>query len=98
MIRAEDLACRYGGEELAVIMTGIEPAQAARRAEEIRARVATVEFGEDDRATGHLTVSIGVATAPQHGTSPEQLVRTADEALYRAKAAGRDQVVVADAS
>lgn len=95
VVRAEDLACRYGGEELAVIMAGIDPIRAADRAEEIRARVAAVVFGEDEGRSGHLTVSIGVATAPQHGTSPEQLVGTADEALYRAKAAGRDQVVVA---
>lgn len=98
VIRAEDIACRYGGEELAVIMAGIEPGQAARRAEEIRAAVAAGIFGEDDRSSGPLTVSIGVATAPQHGTTPEQLVRTADEALYRAKAAGRNRVVVGPGS
>jgi len=49
------------------------------------------------KSLGMVTISVGVAAFPQHGTSPKELMAAADAALYQAKGAGRDQVVVASA-
>lgn len=94
-IRGEDVACRYGGEELAVIMAGYDPSDAADRAERIRASIAERPFTWRGQPVGHVTVSVGVATFPRHGTTPDQVVRAADAALYEAKNAGRDRVAMA---
>jgi diguanylate cyclase (GGDEF)-like protein len=94
-IRVEDIACRYGGEEFAIIMAGLDLAEAADRAEEIRRRVAQHDFIWRDLLLGHLTVSIGIATHPRHGDGPDRLLRSADAALYRAKEGGRNRVEIA---
>ena len=93
--REEDIACRYGGEEFTVILpeTGLDAA--LRRAEQVRAAVAGMSVRHLQRELGPLTVSIGVAVYPLHATSPPLLKRLADEALYRAKHAGRDRVEAA---
>ncbi|NIC40641.1 GGDEF domain-containing protein, partial [Aquabacterium sp. A08] len=92
-VRTEDLACRYGGEEFLVLMPKMPLDMALERAEQWRQGFAE----QDIRVAGArlaLTMSLGVAVAPEHAASPEELVRHADEALYRAKAQGRNQVVV----
>lgn len=94
--RGEDIACRYGGEEFALIMPGIDLESALRRAEEIRSGIEG-----DLRANyqGHplrMTASLGVAIYPHHGSSVQQTLHAADVALYRAKQHGRNCVVVAD--
>lgn len=91
-IRTEDVACRYGGEEFVVVMAGLDPVEAVERAEQIRARIALHGFGWDGQSLGPLTISIGVATAPQHGSATDQLLGAADTALYRAKGNGRNRV------
>lgn len=85
--RLTDIAARYGGEELALILPGTEHENALEVAERVRAAVAAVD-------TGHrgLSVSIGVATGDGE-CSAEVLVEAADRAMYAAKAAGRDRVV-----
>jgi two-component system cell cycle response regulator len=93
-VRAMDLACRYGGEEFVVIMpdTGLETAQ--RIAERLRLHVAGSSFrvsGVEDPL--HVTISIGVACTGEVEESPDQLLKRADEAVYDAKAKGRNQVV-----
>ncbi len=90
--RGEDIACRYGGEEFTLILpeTGIEIA--LQRAEAIRAAVAAMRVHYLGRELPQVTVSIGVSMFPQDGDSPENLLRGADEALYRAKRQGRDRV------
>ena len=92
-LRASDSVARLGGEEFAVLMVGADPAMAAMVAERLRARVAAHTFG----ATGDsLTVSIGLASAPEDALTPDLLFCLADQALYAAKAQGRNRVVVAD--
>lgn len=91
-LRASDSVARLGGEEFAVLMVGVDKMAAARVAERIRRRVASHGFG----AGGHaLTVSIGIATAPEDATCPDALFRLADQALYAAKAKGRNRVALA---
>jgi diguanylate cyclase (GGDEF)-like protein len=93
--RGTDLAARYGGEEFAMILPHIDRDQAERVAERVRAAVADFNFLEPDHQR-RVTVSAGVATfAPGLDiASAEQLVAAADRALYAAKAAGKNRVVV----
>ncbi len=93
-IRAEDIACRYGGEEFVLILPEVSLDDAAQRAESIRlaARVLRVPFHR--QVIGPLTLSAGVAVFPDHGPSSDALLRAADAALYQAKARGRDRVAV----
>lgn len=96
-IRAEDFVCRFGGEEFVVILpTGsVEVAQA--RGERLRAKMRELNITHQGRSLGVVTISVGAAAFPQHGTSPKELMAAADAALYEAKRRGRDQVVVATA-
>jgi diguanylate cyclase (GGDEF)-like protein len=92
-LRASDSVARLGGEEFAVLLVGVDKATAARVAERIRRRVAGHGFG----AGGHaLTVSIGIATAPEDAHDADELFRLADQALYAAKAQGRNRIALAE--
>lgn len=99
MHRAHDLAARYGGEEFVCLLPDCELESARRKAERIRAAIVACAIPNvTANASGILTTSIGVACCiPQHGEHPGKLIALADAALYRAKAAGRNQVVVANA-
>jgi diguanylate cyclase (GGDEF)-like protein len=97
MSRPEDIACRYGGEELTLIMPELPPEVAIKRAEDIRQAVARMELQHRNGSLGPVTISIGVAVYPTHGRTPDLLRQAADKALYAAKHAGRDRVVVATA-
>ena len=90
MTRGVDSVARYGGEEFVVMLIEAPIATAAAVAERIRARVAAEEFGG-----GTMTVSVGAAEYPTHGDTPEELIASADAAMYEAKGGGRDRVVVA---
>ncbi len=95
--RGSDVAARYGGEEFAIILPQTSLAAARSVAERIRLRVAQEGFPHGSaQPAGHLTISLGVAEAPRHGSTPRVLITAADEALYRAKATGRNQVVCAE--
>jgi len=96
-IRGSDIACRYGGEEFAIVLTDATSEGARRRAEDIREAVKRLELSHGGKPVGGLTVSLGVALSPYHADQATTLLRKADEALYRAKDAGRDRVVVSDA-
>ncbi|HEY5434984.1 MAG TPA: diguanylate cyclase [Candidatus Limnocylindrales bacterium] len=94
-VRDGDLAARYGGEEFVVMLPGASTAEAAMVAERIRAQTAETII---DLSPGHrdqITVSVGVAAWPGDATDQAKLLEVADAALYRAKNAGRNQVVVA---
>jgi len=94
--RASDVACRYGGEELALILgiTDLDGAKAL--AEELREAIVSLAIPHERSGTGCVTASIGVAVAvAREGGSirmPEGLIQAADHALYRAKSAGRNAV------
>ena len=90
MTRGVDSVARYGGEEFLVMLIEAPIATAAAVGERIRARVAAEEFGG-----GTMTVSVGAAEYPTHGDTPEELIASADAAMYQAKGEGRDRVIVA---
>jgi diguanylate cyclase (GGDEF)-like protein len=92
-IREPDLVARYGGEEFAVYLAGAGATEAAEVAERIRERTETTIIPIGPGKTGRLTVSIGFAVAPDDATERVLLMKAADDALYRAKLAGRNQVV-----
>jgi diguanylate cyclase (GGDEF)-like protein len=96
--RGGDIACRYGGEEFLLILAEASLETGCERAAKLKEQVANLQVRYRGETLRRITVSTGVAGFPQHGTSAAQIVKAADEALYRAKAAGRDRVVVADAT
>jgi diguanylate cyclase (GGDEF)-like protein len=95
-IRERDVAARYGGEEFAVFLPGLNAHAAIEVAERIRVRTESTIIPLGPGLTGRLTVSIGIAAAPDDGTQRVGLLKAADEALYRAKLAGRNRVVSRD--
>ncbi|MEA9793896.1 diguanylate cyclase [Xanthomonas campestris pv. raphani] len=93
--RGEDICCRYGGEELTIILPEVDLATASAMAEKLRAGIDGLQVMADGVSLPKITASFGVATFPGHAGNAAQLLRKADEALYRAKQAGRNQVVSA---
>lgn len=91
-LRASDVACRYGGEELTALMADADLTGAIERLDEIRTAVRALKLHHSGQPLPTITVSIGVAQATTLDT-PASLLRNADEALYRAKKDGRDRVV-----
>ncbi|HYU50048.1 MAG TPA: diguanylate cyclase [Candidatus Limnocylindria bacterium] len=94
-VRGDDVACRFGGEEFVVILPRASLENTRRRAETLREGMKGLTLEVSGPLRAALTISIGVACSPDHGETREQLVHAADVALYRAKAAGRDRVLVA---
>jgi diguanylate cyclase (GGDEF)-like protein/PAS domain S-box-containing protein len=96
-IRAEDFVCRFGGEEFVVILPTADPETSRMRAERLRTKMRELTIMYQGKSLGMVTISVGVAAFPAHGTSPKELMAAADAALYEAKRGGRDKVVVASA-
>ena len=92
--RGQDMACRFGGEEFALVLTDSNTAGALRRADILRQQVKhlSVEYG--GQLLGAVKVSMGVALYPDHGTTMGDVLRASDQALYRAKREGRDRACV----
>ena len=95
-VRAEDIVCRFGGEEFLVILPQANLKVSQARAERIRSKLRELTVLHQGQPLGRITVSVGVAELPSHGTTPKELIEGADAALYRAKKEGRDRVTVAD--
>jgi diguanylate cyclase (GGDEF)-like protein len=94
--RSVDILARYGGEEFAIILPETDLSRATAHAERIRSAVATHVFLSEETGLEHqVTVSIGVATLTATAQKIEALVHDADQALYRAKAAGRNRLAMA---
>lgn len=91
-LREGDVAARYGGEEFAVMLPAIDEATAAVIAERIRSRTESTVISLAPGITDRISVSIGIAVAPGQAQDRITLLRLADEALYRAKQAGRNRV------
>ncbi|WP_198003928.1 diguanylate cyclase [Thermosinus carboxydivorans] len=92
-VRKGDIACRFGGEEFAVILPNTLAEAVCRRAEQLRQGFAGLAIIYREKIVGPLSLSAGVAVYPGDATSGEDLVRLADSRLYQAKQAGRNRVV-----
>ncbi|HEX4324308.1 MAG TPA: diguanylate cyclase [Gaiellaceae bacterium] len=92
IVRPEDVICRLGGEEFAVVMDGCGRADAVHVAERVQTRLAAVDFP----GIGRMTVSVGLALGPEHAMNPRELAACAEAAMMTAKAQGKNQVVLYD--
>ena len=95
-VRAEDIACRYGGEEFVVILPEASPAMSRSRAEELWKGVQGLHVNFHGELLHGVTASVGVAAFPEHGKTTAELLRAADGAMYAAKRLGRDRVEIAE--
>jgi diguanylate cyclase (GGDEF)-like protein len=93
-MRGSDIASRFGGEEFVLIFPGMSCDAAHDRAELIREELKALALQYRGQPLGQVTISAGVAVYPADGADAEALLHAADQALYRAKAEGRDRVVL----
>jgi diguanylate cyclase (GGDEF)-like protein len=94
-IRPCDIACRYGGEELAIVLPEASLECARGRVEQLRLAIRDTHLIHLGQRLPAPTASFGVAVYPANGMKPADLLKAADQALYRAKQEGRDRVCVA---
>lgn len=95
-VREVDTVARYGGEEFVIVLPETTKEQGAQVAEKIRSIIERTEFPrEGSQPMGRLTVSVGVGAFPGDGRTSQDIMDKTDEALYRAKAAGRNRVIQA---
>lgn len=95
--RPSDIACRFGGEELLMMLPETDLCAAVERTESVRYRIRCLALPYKGKSLGTVTVSAGIAMFPANGATVEQLLKTADQALYRAKQQGRDRIVTSEA-
>jgi diguanylate cyclase (GGDEF)-like protein len=93
-VRVEDIVCRFGGEEFVVILPHTSLEEAVRRAERMCKAATELRATNPGLPPRPVTVSVGVAAFPAHGVEAGELLRAADQALYRAKGQGRNQVAI----
>jgi diguanylate cyclase (GGDEF)-like protein len=93
--RGDDVICRYGGEEFAIILPESSAKDAARRANLLRMEASKISVRHLGKVLESVTLSVGVAAFPEHGSSAEEILRTADQCLYQSKTEGRDRLTVA---
>lgn len=96
LTRGEDILCRYGGEEFVLVMAQASPRAIWERAEMLRKGVQGLKVEHSGREIGPVAVSIGIAMLPDQGESGHSVLHVADAALYEAKRAGRNCVVMGD--
>lgn len=92
-VRREDIACRYGGEEFLLVFPGLPRECTTGRLEQIREMIENLRIPYQGREIS-TTASGGIAIFPDHGGSSEEMIRSADLALYAAKAAGRNRMLL----
>jgi len=95
-VRADDIVCRYGGEEFIVVLPGVSQKLAEERAELIRSEVENNLKPSLNGKSLKVTVSIGISIFPLNGPDCTELIAAADKALYQAKANGRNRTVMAE--
>jgi diguanylate cyclase (GGDEF)-like protein len=92
--RGQDIACRYGGEEFAVVLSDATLAGALQRSDILREEVKQLKVHYGGQLLGMVSISMGLALFPDHGATIAEVLRAADQALYSAKREGRDRVCV----
>ena len=94
-VREGDIACRYGGEEFVIALPGASIAITCERAEALRQVTEKLASLVPGRGAEKVTISLGAAAYPDHGTTWQEVIQAADKALYRAKQGGRNRVEAA---
>ena len=97
-IRGSDIACRYGGEEFLIILPDASLEAVRERAEFLRIAAKELQIQYAENVSAFITLSLGVAIYPAHGSTSEIVLQSADKALYKAKTEGRDRVCLAEMS
>ena len=93
-VRTSDLACRYGGEEFALVMPEISREDAIERCESLRVAVSRLQVRYGGQPLGPINISLGLAWFPQDGEQMDALLHAADLALYQAKRGGRNRLCI----
>jgi diguanylate cyclase (GGDEF)-like protein len=93
-VRADDVVCRLGGEEFAIVMTSSN----ARDAEQLALRLVEHIAGAEFEPAGRITISVGLARGPEHAMNPRELIACAEAAMMTAKAHGKNQIVLYEES
>ena len=93
--RSDDVICRFGGEEFAIILPEASAKDAAKRAQALRSEAKKLAVRHQGQILDSVTLSVGVAAFPDHGSTSEEILRIADQCLYQSKTEGRDRVTVA---
>ena len=93
-LRKSDISCRYGGDEFVLVFPDSSIADTQERVEQIRVFIKDLQIHYDGQKVGMITISAGIAQAPEHGTAESELLQAADEAMYIAKQAGGDRIAV----
>lgn len=92
-VRKSDIVCRYGGEEFVLVFPDSSLEASREHLERVRASIKALHVRHGEQTVGTVTISIGIAQAPEHGRTAVELLRAADEAMYSAKHAGRGCIV-----
>jgi diguanylate cyclase (GGDEF)-like protein len=92
LVRADDIVCRLGGEEFAIVMNSRDGIDAERLASRLVDHLAGVEF----EPAGRITISVGIARAPEHAMNPRELISCAESAMMAAKARGKNKILLYD--
>lgn len=93
--RGDDVICRYGGEEFAIILPESSAIDAARRADLLRGEARRIEIRHRGQVLNPVTFSVGVAAFPENGVSADEILRAADQSLYQSKVNGTDRATIA---
>jgi diguanylate cyclase (GGDEF)-like protein/PAS domain S-box-containing protein len=93
--RGDDVICRYGGEEFAIILPESTAKDAAKRANMLRIEASAISMRHLGQVLDSVTLSIGIAAFPEDGSTAEEILRAADQCLYQSKTDGRDRLTVA---
>jgi len=94
-VRGSDIVCRYGGEEFTLILPEASLEVTHQRAKQIRETVKDLRIHQGQKVLDPISLSLGLAVFPVHGTNHRAILQAADVALYRAKETGRDRVCLA---
>jgi diguanylate cyclase (GGDEF)-like protein len=97
-VRDVDSVIRFGGDEFVVVLLGTGSRQALQAAERIRSRVQDAVYKSEDLKPIKLTVSVGVASCPEHGRDRQSILRLADETMYASKKSGKNRVMMVSSS
>ena len=93
-LRKSDISCRYGGDEFVLVLPDSSIADTQERMEQIRIFLKGLQIHHGEQVLGMITLSAGIAQTPEHGATASELLRAADEAMYAAKQAGGDRIVI----